>query len=406
MNLGISFVCGIILGAGIATIIAIMFNQKNKRFTDELLQQAREDHALELAEIISRMKDSFASLSYEALQKNTGHFLSVAGETFKNQQQLNEKTMENKKTLIDQSLTQISKELTQVNQVIQEYEKNREQKFGEINQKLQQTAEQTSNLRNTAENLNRALSNTRIRGQWGERMAEDVLRTIGMMEGLNYSKQETASSGNRPDYTFYLPQGKKINMDVKFPLDNYLRYLEETDETRKNEHQQQFMKDIKSRIKEVTGREYINPEENTLDYMLIFIPNEQIYNYIHETNTTLMDEALQQKVVLCSPLTLYAFLAVIRQAVDNFQMDQATGQIIKQFAIFNKQWNAFCEALEKVGRKISETQKEYDNLFSTRRKALERPLKAIENLRQEQQLASTETEQIEPIQFDFDEEKQ
>ena len=66
-----------------------------------------------------------------------------------------------------------------------------------------------------------------MRGQWGERIAEDVLRLSGFLEGVNYLRQHTLTdSGGRPDYTFLMPNGLVMHMDVKFPLDNYLRFLD------------------------------------------------------------------------------------------------------------------------------------------------------------------------------------
>ena len=78
------------------------------------------------------------------------------------------------------------------------------------------------------------------------------------------------------------------------------------------------------RIKEIQNREYINPAEGTLDFVLLFIPNEQVYSFVQRNSPGLMDEALKQKVVLCSPFTLYAMLSVIRQAFENFHYEKAT----------------------------------------------------------------------------------
>src|SRR3989442_690290 len=74
--------------------------------------------------------------------------------------------------------------------------------------------------------LREALSSSKARGQGGERMAEDVLRLAGLLEGVNYRKQTTIDGAGRPDYTFLLPNGRVMHMDVKFPLDNYVRHLE------------------------------------------------------------------------------------------------------------------------------------------------------------------------------------
>ena len=86
-------------------------------------------------------------------------------------------------------------------------------------------------------------------------------------------------------------------------------------------------------IKQLTTRDYINPAENTVDYVIMFIPNEQVYSFINEADITIMDEALKQKVILCSPFTLYAVLAVIRQAIENFNLERTSLRDIKLLRI-------------------------------------------------------------------------
>jgi DNA recombination protein RmuC len=266
--------------------------------------------------------------------------------------------------------------------MVKSFEKDRESKFGELAAQLRNSAEQTGKLQETAHQLHTALAGTKTRGRWGERMAEDVLRLAGFAEGINYLKQQSLeTAGTRPDYTFLLPQERKVHMDVKFPLDNYVRYLEAESETDREKHRLQFLRDVKVRIKEVTTRDYINPEENTLDYVLVFIPNEQVYGFIQEQDTTILDEALKNKVILCSPITLYAILAVIRQAMDNFSLEQTASRILSLIGNFNKQWGAFLKSMEKMGKKIDEARAEFDSLATTRRNQLERPLRLIDELR-------------------------
>jgi DNA recombination protein RmuC len=352
----------------------------------ELISQVESQKIQDLEILINRIKESFGSLSLVALSKNSEEFLKLAGETLSKQMQIGEKELEGKKKLIDQTLEAMKVDLQKVQDLVTQLEKDRERKFGELANQLKLTAEQTGKLQETANKLYTALASTRVRGQWGERMAEDVLRLAGFIEGINYQKQKTLET-TRPDYTFLLPQNLKVNMDVKFPLDNYLRYLEAGEDSQKEMYKTQFLKDARRRIMEVTTRDYINPEENTVDYVIVFIPNEQVYAFIIENDRSLLDEALKNKVILCSPITLYAVLAVIRQAVDNFNLEKTAAQILSLLGAFNKQWSAFLKSLEKMGKKIEEAQNEFLILTTTRRKQLERPLREIEDLRKQKGIA-------------------
>ena len=378
------FIIGVLLGSFLVFIIQWLRRKEAREIARELISESDSQRVEDLEALITRVKDSFGALSLEALSKNTEDFLKVANETLSKQTRVGEKELEGKKQLIDQTLGVMKEDLLKVQELVKGFEKDREKKFGELTNQLKATAEQTGRLQETTSQLKGALASTKVRGQWGERMAEDILRLAGFVEGVNYQRQKTLETVSaRPDYTFFLPQGLKVNMDVKFPLNNYLRYLEAGGESDREKYRSQFLRDVRGRIKEVTTRDYINPAENTLDYVIVFIPNEQVYAFINEHDRSLLDDALRNRVILCSPITLYAILAVIRQAVENFNLEKTTEQILSLLGSFSKQWSLFLKSLEKMGKKIEDAQSEFTTLNATRRNQLERPLKQIEDLRKQ-----------------------
>ncbi|HLG93978.1 MAG TPA: DNA recombination protein RmuC [candidate division Zixibacteria bacterium] len=384
-----AFVVGIIVGGAAVLAVGWIKKREAKAVAQELLSQTQAEKLADLNAIIDNLKVSFDALSLNALSRNTDQFMKLAQQTLSGQTQAGGKELEGKKQLIDQTLEGMKSELEKVTVCIQTLEKDRENKFGELSAQLKMASENNRKLHETAEQLKLALVNSKTRGQWGERMAEDVLRLAGFMEGINYKKQREFS-GNRPDFTFLLPRDKTLNMDVKFPFDNYLRYLEATSEIEKESYKSAFFKDVWERVREVTTRDYINPEAQTLDYMLVFIPNEQVYGFILENRGSFIDDALRSKVILCSPLTLYAILSVIRQSIDNFQLEQGASRILGLMGKFAKQWDEFMKAFEKMGKRIEDAQKEFDALATTRRTQLERPLAQIEELRRQRGIAEGE----------------
>ena len=292
---------------------------------------------------------------------------------------------------LDPHVLELKSELDKVTDLVRELEKDRENKFGELTSQLKSVGENTNALAATTGQLKEALANTRVRGQWGERMAEDVLRLVGFVQGVNYKKQTTLEGiGSRPDFTFLLPKDLTLNMDVKFPLDNYLKCVESRDAEEENRYRHQFIRDVRARLKEVVTRDYIDPGRKTLDYVLVFIPNEQIYQYIHEHDSALIDDALASKVVLCSPVSLFAILVVIRQAVDNFSVEQSSNEIISELGKFEDQWDRFIKQMDTLGKRIDDAQKDFGVLVGTRRRALERPLGRIHGIRQQRGLAISE----------------
>ncbi len=200
-------------------------------------------------------------------------FLSLAKAKLDSAREGDANELDKKKALIDQQLQQMTAKLENVSTLMKDLEKDRSEKFGQLAGQLQTAGQQTQALLQTTNSLREALSSTKARGQWGERMAEDVLRLAGFIENVNYLKQKTIEGvGSRPDFTFLLPKSLKLHMDVKFPLDNYIRFLETDSDGEKAKFRSDFLRDARARVKEITTREYIDAESNTVDYVLLFIP--------------------------------------------------------------------------------------------------------------------------------------
>ena len=239
-----------------------------------------------------------------------------------------------------------------------------------------------TSLNSSSSALRDILANTQVRGQWGERMAEDVFRLIGFVETVNYTKQTTVADGHsRPDFTILMPEGKKLNMDAKFPLTNYMKYVEAESEQEAQEYSRAFIRDVRDRAREVVGRDYINPDDSTLDYVLVFFPNEPMYHYIQQHGADVVEEALRNRVVLCSPISLFAILSIIRHALDNFAIEQASDEILSELAVFDRQWGNFVDQMETVGRRMESAQTAFESLKGTRTRALDRPLGRIRDIR-------------------------
>jgi DNA recombination protein RmuC len=342
-----------------------------------------------------KLAETFKALSLDALARNsdefkkyTEEFMKLAEEKLKSQTTEGKQELEGKKQLIDQNIEAIGRTLSEVQKRIEDVGRTSGEKFSEVSMLMKKHEEVTSKLKDTTDHLRHAFASSKKRGEWGERMAEDIIRLTGMVEGISYIKQKTLEhSAGRPDYTFLLPNDLRINMDVKFPMDNYRLYLEAQTEHDKKRYKEELLKNVRVMIRQVTGREYINPVENTVDYVILFIPNEQVYSFINETDTGIMDEALRQKVILCSPITLYAVLAVVRQGIENFHLERTASEILKLLADFSKQWAAYKEKFRLMGERLDGARKEYDALATTRTNMLERPLRKIEDLRKARALA-------------------
>jgi DNA recombination protein RmuC len=260
------------------------------------------------------------------------------------------------------------------------------EQHGQLITNLRAATATTQALAETTQHLRQALASPKARGQWGERMADDVLRSAGMVEGVTYRKQTAISGGSIPDVTFFLPGGRLLHMDVKFPVDNYLRHLEAENDHDREASAKAFLKDVRNRVRELSGREGYIDGDDTLDEVLLFIPNESVWAFIHERDPQLIDTAMGQKVVLCSPVSLFAVLAVIRQAVDQTRLERTSNEILECLSAFRTQWQKYADAVDTLDRRFQSVQKGLDELTGPRRRVLERQLDRIDDLRSQRGL--------------------
>src|SRR5688572_14285913 len=145
-------------------------------------------------------------------------------------------------TRLDEVRSEVRAELQRIGALVTELGTASAQRFGQVDESLRAHAEVAGTLAESTRSLREALANPQARGQWGERMAEDVLRLAGFTEHVNYRKQTQVTGGSgRPDFTFDLPKGHVLYMDVKFPLASYLRYLEVHTDAERQAHLKRFL---------------------------------------------------------------------------------------------------------------------------------------------------------------------
>jgi DNA recombination protein RmuC len=323
------------------------------------------------------------------LQHAIETLVTVAGERLDARTATGAADLDGKKALIDAELERMGTTLDAVTGLVRTLESERASQLGQVTEQLQGVSRVHGELATTTGALRDALSSSQARGQWGERMAEDVLTAAGFKHGVNYLTQRTLDNGARPDVTFLLPGDLELHMDVKFPLANYLVMLEAAGEADADAARKAFLRDVRNRVKELPGRGYVDRAAGTVDCVVLFLPNEQVYGFVHEHDPGLLDDALRQGVVLCSPSTLFAVLAVIRQTCDTVALQRTSDEILGLLAGFRTQWGKYVEHVDKLGKQLDTVGRTYDELSGgTRRRQLDKQLERVEVVREQREVAS------------------
>lgn len=287
--------------------------------------------------------------------------------------------IKNNKDIIRELIGKIELELKESHQKIEHTEKERIGEFSNLKAILGEHKIVTEGLKESTDNLKNVLSNNQLRGRYGEEVAENLLKIAGFVKGVNYDgnlSQET--NANRPDFTIYLPNKNKVNIDVKFPYQSLVKYQEVEDELEKKKYFSQFKTDVKQKIKQVTSRDYINPEEKTLDFVILFVPNEMIFSIINDQLHDAVDEANRKKVAIVGPISFITFLRMVHQSYDNFKIQEDLHRVVGLIGKFKQEFVKYNAEFDKLGNKITSASTQYNSLATTRTRQLIKVMDQIE----------------------------
>jgi DNA recombination protein RmuC len=348
---------------------------------DDVVSAALEQQAQLLAQQAAHLEARFGMEREHTVRSAADMAAKLAGEKLGDSMVSGTNLLALRSESFDKRVEGLMAQVERLGDVVTRLQREGASQHSEVVTGLKEAQRSTLALAETTGALREALASPKARGQWGERMADDVLRHAGMVEGVSYRKQTGITGGSIPDVTFLMPGGRVLHMDVKFPVDNYLRHLEAGTDGEREAHAKAFLRDVRNRVKEIAARTGYIDADTTLDQVLLFIPNESVWAFIHERDAQLIDIALQQKVVLCSPVSLFAVLAVIRQAVEQTQLARTSDEILQCLAGFGKEWTKFSESLDKVVTQFDRAQRGLEDVTGTRRRQLERQLERVEALR-------------------------
>jgi len=288
--------------------------------------------------------------------------------------------LDNKQKAIEKIVGELQRDITERQKEIRTLEQDRVKKFSEITTALSEHRDMTKDLRASTEQLAKVLSNNQSRGEWGERIIEDLLEANGLLEGVHYLRQSKLGNTTlKPDITLLLPNKRTVAVDVKFPYQEIQKMSVAETKKAKGDHLKQFGLDLKVKINKVS--EYIKPEEDTLDYAIMFVPNEMVFSFINQRFPDLIDFALAKRVILVSPFTFLIVARTVMESYRNFMIGDKLKEVVKYVDDFVGEWSKFREEFDKFGRSINTLSTGYEKITETRTKQMEKKIERIESYR-------------------------
>lgn len=265
----------------------------------------------ELRSAHERLKSEFAELSAVALRSNRDDFLKLAEQSFA---QLHDKSagdLATRQQAIDSLVKPLKESLEKVDAKIGELEQRRERAYGELGKQLEALSSEQVRMHAETTKLSNALSTTRTAGTWGEVQLRRVVELAGMMEHCDFAEQQVysdASGPSRPDMVVRLPRGQQIVVDAKAPTQAYREAAAESDPARRLAKLAEHAAKVRLHVDQLAGREYWSKIEPSPEFVVLFLPGDSFLSAAIESDPSIMDRAINQRVLLATPMTLVALL--------------------------------------------------------------------------------------------------
>ena len=234
-----------------------------------------------------------------------------------------------------------------------------------INTRLDQAAEvignllrevgQMSEIGRSMRDLQDFLQSPKLRGNIGEQVLKDLISQ--MLPPETYNFQHSFRSGQKVDAIIKTAQGL-IPIDSKFPMENFRKMIKAEDKSDRNAAQKEFSRDVKKHVKDIADK-YILPDENTLDYALMYIPSEAVYYEITANIAELYDYAYDKRVFPVSPSTFYAFLRAVLVSLEGQKVERRAMAVMRELKGIKQESGKFGVALETLNRHITNA---YNNM--------------------------------------------
>jgi len=228
---------------------------------------------------------------------------------------------------------------------------------------LSETAKNIQEIGKDISSLQDILRAPKLRGNLGEYLLEDLLRQI--LPSENWRMKHSFRNGTQVDAIITLG-GSIIPIDSKFPLESFQRMTVAEAAADKARFKREFVKSIKGRIDEIASR-YINPDEGTFDFALMYVPAENVFYEIIVTDELtdktyeIFHYAVQRHVIPVSPNSFYSYLMAIAYGLRGFRIEQRAKTIIGELARVRDAFAAYAADFEVLGKHIKNASAKFDD---------------------------------------------
>lgn len=313
----------------------------------------------------------------ETLEKVSAQMKSATDEMLKQRQK---EFAESSNTNLGQIVTPLRETIEKMKETMHNSTLRQTEMSSEMKANLENMMRHSEAAKQSADELARVFKHrSKVQGDWGERVLDELLESQGLTRGRHYDIQTTIrdASGNtvksdsgsimRPDVVLHLDNNREIIIDSKVSLTAFMDYVNaETEEER-----QQFLKahvdSIQKHVKELSTKDYssyIQPPKVKMDYVIMFVPHTGALWSALNAQPDLWRKAMESNVFIADEQTLFAALRIvsltwrqIAQAENHEKVYALANEIIERVAMFMEKYNAIGKAIDNAAAAFEDGKK-------------------------------------------------
>lgn len=213
--------------------------------------------------------------------------------------------------------------------------------------------------------------NSKVQGDWGEHILETLLEKAGLTRGVNFQSQVTRGVDGtvirdeggrmqRPDFIVEIPGGHKLIIDSKVSLTAYVRLCEEQDAEKRHAEEKKHVASVRSHIDELARKRYQKNVPGSMEYVMMFIPNEGAFHAALEIDPELWKYAADAKVVMVTPSLVLPAMMLVSQLWREDNQEKNAAEIARVGGLLYDSVVSFIGNFEKVGVSIRTLTNNYE----------------------------------------------
>lgn len=356
----------------IVLVALVAIKDKAARVLRNELEEARIENA--------RLKEKIGNVeafNNSVREETKAQFKSLAADIFSSQ---SEKFKEANETRLSEILNPLKEDIKDFKRRVDDTYMNSSKERTLLGEQMKRLMELNMSIGKEARDLTEALSgNTKVQGDWGEMVLETILVKSGLVEGENYFVQRTKNDDGtqiknddngrlRPDVVVALPDKKCIVIDSKVSLTAYVNYINADNDDDRQRFGKAHLLSVRSHLKELETKRYQDfvgvGNDDRIDYVLMFIPNEHAYMAAMTLDNNLWMEAYERRVVIISPAHVISTLRLIAQLWTRDKQTKNALKIAEEGGKLYDKFVGFVNDMQTVEQSLGKASEAYASAMS------------------------------------------